>query len=92
VLHVVEAVAAFTLLGYMLAEFRGRREARFRDGVMHVAAWCGGAALVAEVLEGFRQDGGASAVRWGLLVVGALYGAWLYHLQRAHVRRLLGRA
>jgi len=92
VLHVVEAVAAFTLLGYMLAEFRGRREARFRDGVTHVAAWCGGAALVAEVLEGFRQDGGASAVRWALLVVGALYGAWLYHLQRAHVRRLLGRA
>jgi VanZ family protein len=91
VLHVVETVAAFTLLGYMLAEFRGRREARFREGVAHTAGWCGGAALVAEALEGFRQDGGASGVRWLLLVAGALYGAWLYHLQRAHVRRLLGR-
>lgn len=92
VLHVVEAVAAFTLLGYMLAEFRGRREARFREGVLHIAGWCGAAALVAELLEGFRGDGGASGGRWVLLVAGALYGAWLYHLQRAHVRRLLGRA
>jgi glycopeptide antibiotics resistance protein len=91
VLHVVEAVAAFTLLGFMLAEFRGRREARFRDGVLYVAGWCGGSALIAEILEGFRQDGGASGARWLLLVIGALYGAWLYHLQRAHVRRLLGR-
>ena len=91
VLHVVEAVAAFTLLGFMLAEFRGRREARFRGGVLHVVGWCGGAALIAEALEGFRQDGGASGARWLLLVTGALYGAWLYHLQRAHVRRLLGR-
>lgn len=91
VLHVVETVAAFTLLGYMLAEFRGRREGRFRSGAAHIAAWCGAVALVAELLEGFRADGGASVLRWGMLVIGALYGAWLYHLQRAHVRRLLGR-
>jgi glycopeptide antibiotics resistance protein len=92
VLHVVEAVAAFTLLGYMLAEFRGRREGRFHEGVAHIAGWSGGVALVAELLEGFRADGGASVVRWLLLVAGGLYGAWLYHLQRSHVRRLLGRA
>jgi len=91
VLHVVETVAAFTLLGFMLAEFRGRRENRFREGARHVAAWALGAAIVAEVLEGFRLDGSASVARLTLLVVAALYGAWLYHLQRAHVRRLLGR-
>lgn len=90
-LHVVEAVAAFTLLGYMLAEFRGRREARFRHGAAHIAMWAGSVALLSELLEGFRASGGASALRWGMLVVAALYGAWLYHLQRAHVRRLLGR-
>jgi glycopeptide antibiotics resistance protein len=92
VLHVIETVAAFTLLGYMLAEFRGRREARFRHGALHIALWSGVSALVAEVLEGFRADGGASALRWVILVAAALYGAWIYHLQRAHVRRLLGRA
>jgi glycopeptide antibiotics resistance protein len=91
VLHIVETVAAFTLLGYMLAEFRGRREARFRNGVAHIALWSGGIALVAELLEGFRVDGGASALRGAILVGAALYGAWIYHLQRAHVRRLLGR-
>ena len=91
VLHIVETVAAFTLLGYMLAEFRGRREARFRHGAVHVAAWCGLVAFAAELLEGFRPDGGASGLRWLLLVGAALYGSWLYHLQRAHVRRLLGR-
>jgi hypothetical protein len=91
VLHVVEMVAAFTLLGYMLAESRGRREARFRTGAPLVAAWSGGAAVVCELLDGFRPDGGASLVRLTLLVAAALYGGWLYHLQRAHVRRLLGR-
>ena len=90
-LHTVETVAAFTLLGYMLAEFRGRRESRFRQGVIHIAAWSGGAGLAAELLEGFRVDGGASALRWAIIVAAALYGAWIYHLQRAHVRRLLGR-
>ncbi len=91
VLHVVELVAAFTLLGYMLAEFRGRRESRFRAGARYVAAWAAGAAVVCEALEGFHPDGSASLARLTLLVVAALYGAWLYHLQRAHVRRLLGR-
>jgi hypothetical protein len=91
VLHVVEMVAAFTLLGYMLSEFRGRREARFREGAGYVAAWGGGVAAACELLEGFRPDGGASLLRLALLIVASLYGAWLYHLQRAHVRRILGR-
>jgi len=91
VLHVVELVAAFTLLGYMLAEFRGRRETRFRAAAPHVAVWGGGAAVLCELLEGFRPDGGASVLRLTLLVTAAVYGAWVYHLQRAHVRRILGR-
>jgi glycopeptide antibiotics resistance protein len=91
VLHIVETVAAFTLLGYMLAEFRGRLEARFRNSAPHIAWWSGVAALVAEVMEGFRVDGEASALRCVVLVGASVYGAWIYHLQRAHVRRLLGR-
>jgi hypothetical protein len=91
VLHIVETVAAFTLLGYMLAEFRGRLEVRFRNGAPHIALWSGVVALAAEVLEGFRVDGEASALRWVVLVGASLYGSWIYHLQRTHVRRLLGR-
>ena len=91
VLHIVETVAAFTLLGYMLAEFRGRLEVPFRSGAPHIALWAGAVALVAEILEGFRTDAGASALGWVVLVGASLYGSWIYHLQRAHVRRLLGR-
>jgi VanZ family protein len=91
VLHLVETVAAFTLLGYMVAEFRGRREARLRESAVHVGAWSAAAAAAVQVLEGFRANGGASVAAWLMLVVGAVYGAWLYDLQRAHVRRLLGR-
>ena len=91
VLHIVETVAAFTLLGYMLAEFRGRLEARFRSGAPHIALWSGVVALVVEVLEGFKVGGGASALQWVMLVGASLYGSWIYDLQRAHVRRLLGR-
>ena len=91
VLHVVEVVAAFTLFGYMLAELRGRREARFRAGAKYIAGWAAGAGFVAELLEGLRPDGSASLLRGVMVVAAALYGAWLYHLQRAHVRRLLGR-
>ena len=50
----------------MLAEFRGRREARFRNGVRYIAVCAAGAAAVTEVLEGFRPDGGASALRLAL--------------------------
>ena len=91
VLHVTEIVAAFTLLGYMLAELRGRREGRFRDGVRYITVCSAGAAALTELLEGFRPDGSASALRLVLVVAAALYGSWLYHLQRAHVRQLLGR-
>lgn len=92
VLHILETVAAFTLLGYMLAELRGRREKRFREGVRYIAACSAAAAAITELLEGLKPDGGASASRMALIILAALYGAWLYHLQRAHVRRLLGRA
>jgi glycopeptide antibiotics resistance protein len=92
VLHIVEVVAAFTLFGYMLAELRGRREARFREGAKYIAGWAAAAGFVAELLEGLRPDGSASLLRGVMLVAAALYGAYLYHLQRAHVRRLLGRS
>ena len=91
ILHVVELVAAFTLLGYMLAEFRGRRERQFGASVGYVASWAFAAAGVCEILDGFRPDGSASLARLTLLVGASLYGAWLYHLHRAHVRKLLGR-
>ena len=76
----------------VLGELRGRREARFREGVKYIAGWAAGAGFVAELLQGLRPDGSASVLRGVMLVAAALYGSYLYHLQRAHVRRLLGRS
>jgi VanZ family protein len=89
ILRLLEAVAAFTLLGYMLAEFRGRSQMGFREAVPGLVGWSVALALATEALRGYHPVHGASASRGMLLAGAVLYGGWLYHLQRAHVVRLL---
>jgi glycopeptide antibiotics resistance protein len=89
ILRSLELLAAFTMLGYMVAEFRGREGRGFRAEVPRVARWGGVAAVLAETANGFRAGQGASVVEAVLAVLAAIYGAWLYHLQREHVMHLL---
>ncbi len=89
ILRMLELVAAFTLLGYMVAEIRGRSLARYSDAVPRLLFWAVVAACVAEASGGFQEDHGASLARGALLIAAALYGGQLYYLQRAHVMRLL---
>jgi glycopeptide antibiotics resistance protein len=96
ILRLLNAAAAFTLLGYMLAELRGRLEAPFGDTARRVFVLAAPAAgitrLVGDVALGLRADDwapGATALWLTLTVGGALYGAWLYHLQRAQVLALV---
>lgn len=87
----LEYLAAFTVLGYVIAEWRGRLElslARDFPGVLLLAT---SAALLLEVLSGFQSGRGASLIRFVLAVAGASFGGTLYHLSRAHIRFLLGR-
>jgi hypothetical protein len=89
IMRLLEIVAACTLAGYMAAEFRGRVIASYRDAVPRLLA-CGLAlGCVLEGLWGLRAGHGASIARGALVVGAALYGGWLYYLQRAHVMRLL---
>lgn len=82
--QLLELCAAFTLMGYMVAEMRGRAVMRYRNALSRLLAWGIGLVIAAEVARGFGVQG-ASLAR-GTLVVGAcLYGGWLYYLQRAHV-------
>jgi len=86
VIHAAEAMAAFTLLGYLVAESRGRRELRYGGSV-------GAVLLAAAVSVAFGQTvaagGWPSLTGWPRLaaaLVAAGYGGWVYHLQRDAIR------
>jgi hypothetical protein len=87
----VEHLAAFTVLGYILAEWRGRLELSFRKSLPHLLLIVLSFAFVLEFLSGFQSGRGASLVRLVLSVTGALFGGTIYHMSRAHIRFLLGR-
>ena len=89
ILRCLEQVAAFTLLGYMIAEFRGRDVPSYRAALRRLFAWGAAAAAVGESVRGFHLGHGASISRGLLLLAAAFYGGWLYYLQRSHVVELL---
>ena len=91
VYRLLEHVAAFTLAGYMIAEFHGRDARGLRDMAPRVAWWAGGISLLLELARGWYPDTGASVLLWMFTVVAALFGGWLYLLQRDHVRALVER-
>ena len=90
VVGVVEGVAVFSVVGYMVAEAMGRRERSYRAEWMVVA----GVALLGAFADAvFRRGaiamGGDAIPRMAVGVCAAVYGGWLYHLQREQIRRLL---
>ena len=91
VYRLLEHVAAFTLTGYVIAEFHGREARGLRDAAPRVARWAGGISLMLEAARGWYPDTGASVLLWIFTVVAALFGGWLYLLQRDHVRALVER-
>lgn len=89
ILRLLERIASYTLLGYMLAEFRGRVESRFVDALPRLGRWGAACAFTGEAIHGFHDGRGASVVRMLMVLGAALYGGWLYHVQRDHVVRVL---
>lgn len=89
IMRLLELIAAFTLVGYMTAEFQGRRADGYRNVLPRLIAWGVGLAICAETVRGFEQTDSASGARGVILACAVLYGGWLYYLQRAHVMRLL---
>lgn len=97
ILRLLHAAAAFTLLGYTIAELRGRLELPFAATARRVLLLGAPAALGTRIIGDLAL--GPHAGTWApgfaalflvLSLGGALYGAWLYHLQRDHVRALIG--
>jgi len=90
-LPLLEYLAAFTWLGYLSAEWRGRSELSLGRDLPRLLLIAAASALGLEGLAGFQIDRGASFARAVVVVAAALLGGSLYHLQRTQVRALLGR-
>ena len=89
--RLLEHLAAFTVLGYISAEWRGRAELSWRRDLPRLLIIATISALILEGLIGFQSGPGASLLRAIIAIGGALFGGAIYHLQRDHVRFLLGR-
>ncbi len=90
-MRAIEYLAALTVVGYVTAELYGRSNAPWSGMVARVLLPAVTVVVLIEVARGWHTMQGASGAL-GLLGVGAsLFGGWLYHLQRDHVRTLLGR-
>ena len=89
-LRALEYLGAFTLLGYTVAESRGRREEPTRHRLARLAIACFIATAALELLRGFHPQHGASVLV--LLFTGAvgLYGGLLYRMQLRVVREVAG--
>lgn len=87
----LEHVAAFTLVGYIIAEFHGRDLETYREIGWRVVVWSGGLSLLLEGARGFHPAYYASALMLFLTIGAAIFGGRLYQLQRDHVRALLAR-
>lgn len=89
IMRVLELLASFTVLGYLVAESRGRLEQPYRITVVVLLVVGAGAALLMEVVAGLHPGPGMSPPRWVLAVGLTCYGGGIYHLQRSHIRWLL---
>lgn len=90
-LPLLEMGIAFTVLGYMLSEYRGRSELSFRQSGIGVVSWTCIIVLVTEAARSVFGYEGASLLRAALCVCAATAGSGLYHLQRDHVKVLARR-
>ena len=88
VLLLLEQVGGFTLLGYAVAEWRGRRELSLASDLPPLAAAAAVCALGLEAVQGVTAGPGASLMRAALATSGTAYGVAVYHLARQHVRAL----
>jgi VanZ family protein len=89
IMRVLEQLASFTVLGYLVAESRGRLERPYGATLPLLVGIGSVTAVFVEAVAAWHPGSGASPVR-ALLGVGiTCYGGGIYHLQRSHIRWLL---
>jgi hypothetical protein len=85
-LRALEYLAAFTLLGYTVAESRGRLEERAGPRLARLAGASVLSAAALEALRGLHPGHGASVLVLLLTAAMSLYGGLIYRIQLAVVR------
>jgi len=89
ILRLLELLAAFTVLGWVIAEWRGRLDLPATAALPPVMIRT---LPIAGLAMGLRFMGGPATVliaALGAAMIAASWGAGLYYLQRAHVRALI---
>ena len=89
IFRALEHIAAFTLTGYVIAEYHSRSLDRFRTVAPTVLGWAAALSGGLEVARGWHPGYGASALMFALTLIAAGLGGWLYVLQLTHVRALV---
>jgi len=84
-------VSAFAALGYAVAEQAGRTRTSLGALAPRVLLASALLAVPLEVARGLRAETASRALVAGFSIAAALFGAWLFVLQLANVRALLGR-
>ncbi len=90
-MRAIEYLAALTIVGYVTAELHGRSNAPYGAVAGRVLGSATMLVALIELTRGWNTMHGASGALALLGVGAAMFGGWLYHLQRDHVRTLLGR-
>jgi VanZ family protein len=84
----IEVIAAFTLLGYLVAGMRSRK----KESAVKTAGWVLGSSLAFSILEAVLRDflSGplSSLLEAAVFNLAALYGGLIYRLQLASIRRI----
>jgi hypothetical protein len=91
VFRALEQVAAFTLVGYMGAEYRGRDTGTPRSALVPIIGWSMITSALLQGVRGFQSEAAASLSLWMLTQIAATFGHVLYLLQREHVQALVRR-
>jgi VanZ family protein len=84
----VEFIAAFTLLGYMIAELRGRKNESADRSLGWAFAISMAAALSIETLRTYPALAGINLLSVAVIITASVYGAAVYRLHLSAIERL----
>lgn len=91
VLQLLEYVLSFAIIGYMVAESRGRRPESDRTSLVIVGGVCLVLACLLEIALGYHPRHSASFLRMVLVTGSGIFGGHMYRAQLATVRMILAR-